>query len=149
MIPSNLESFTLIQGHYLTNSTYSSLVHCPRNVLSGTCFFHPRIIYCIDVPCFFSLQSFRGFSSVFPFFFPLYFLTVTFLKNISPLFCKMSSNLGLSDCFLMIHFKFCIFVTTTTDVMLCPSRGLNAGDMQCQSRKFSSALKYIFNNLIC
>ena len=39
----------------------------------------------------------------------LYFLTLTFLKNISLLFCRMLLSLDLSNCFLMIRFMLCTF----------------------------------------
>lgn len=75
----------------------------------------------------FNLQPFLGLR--------LYSLKLTFLKSTSPLFCKMSPSLGLSDCFLMTYFKLRIFVRNTSEVMLCP-QCLSTGDTQCQFENF-------------
>jgi len=43
---------------------------------------------------------------------------LTFLKNSGHVFCKISFNLDLSDCFLMISFRVNVLVKNMSEVML-------------------------------
>lgn len=77
-----------------------------------------------------------------------YFLTLTFLKNVGPLFYKMSPSLGLSDCFLWpisssafllgIPLMWCCVLLRASTQVIC----------NVNLKKFSSALKCIFNILL-
>lgn len=106
---SHSRNLALIQWNYPIHSLYLDFPNCPKSELAFfLTWILSRIMHYIRLFCLFSILL----SKTVPQLLKNLSVTLVFLKNPDPSFCKMSHS--TSDCYLMVGFRLSIWEKNTT-----------------------------------